>query len=1137
MGRTLSGASYDRNDYVLQPHNGGSGCASVEELKERYGMIRENEFNTPGGVLAYDEKGNVPVASLPSQILTRPSTYIKGPVTIVPGGTATYKISNYNESTNYNVSFNGGTILITDDTITITAGTTAGVYELVINNEKYELAIATSLPRDVNIATHALLTTDLSKVILSIKTSATIDNGASHFATDYQVATDEDFENVVFFEQMSPNKTEARFVLNKQTQYFIRARVIDTYKQKSAWSNVTNYDIKNIGPTIGTPSAEVRLYKDDTNISVVIEPSSFYSETGQELNYAEVKVYSDSTLTTEVASGQWTDITKPYTFKFTGTAENLYTVFRHVSKSGVSSYWSKELYKKSSELFSTLPVVRRAHFLPDPSVDGTLGYISRQSYMSPNGNWAIVADGINPSAFIYKKIDQGQWILDSVLTNSNLAIDNDNRGFICTINNTGTEVILASTNTTNTAKAVMVVAKRINNTWSKVQTIDTSGYVLGTLGAELDISNDGNYLFASSNRVSSSPFIGKGHFFKRNVNGLFDGPYFIENPGGGHIDDAFGDFGVFNESSNRLVISAWNETGSMNNEGAIYIFNLINNVWTFETKITPSTIGMSVNYAGLNFGYFIRTKNDRIAIGTRGYRVSGATGAAHGAVIILRKNNQSWELEATLISGEGAVPNNAFGYNFDINEKADRAIIGSSPSGSSIYGTTTPPSVSLYERTGTTWTLKHIYRGINPGSIFGRAVNISADGRDVLICARKEAVNSNASNTGSVAFYSTQEKKYEKTSNFTYTTSQYSGRMYGAGLTVSDDGLLAAFSNREDKAIEGSNSPGIIQVVRKVNGIWTLEYTIQADGGTTPVTAARGTGYYMKFNSSGTRLYASRAWKGVKGAVSVFSKVGSDWNIIENIDCPDAGTARNQHFGFIFTFDKTETWLAISKQNSVNMCQGIYIYKKENGLWVLKYEEGGNDLGVNFTGLGRGLVMNDDGTKIIASEPYFNSNKGQFTQYSRTGDVWTKTGSFNSVAGYTSPGNVLISSRNLEYIYSANSSGNRGVEVYKLKGSSYELIQNLYDSDKAFGYSMTVSEDGSILYISNYNVSGQFGHIVVYNLKNGSYVLVDRIYSSDIDNLVGYGNKIATNKNGYPLLVGDVSTVEEGNFGKGIIVE
>lgn len=1135
MGRTLSGASYDRNDYVLQPHNGGSGCASVEELKERYGMIRENEFNTPGGVLAYDEKGNVPTSSLPSQILTRPSTYIKGAVSIVPGGTSIYKISNYNESTTYNVSFNGGTVAVTDDTITITAGNTAGVYELVINNEKYQLAIATSLPRDANISTHALLTADLANVILSIKTSVTIDNGANHFATDYQVATDEDFQNVVFFEQMSPNKTEARFVLSKQSQYFIRARAIDSYKQKSEWSNVTSYDLKNIGPAIGTPSAEVELYKDETDVSVVIGPSSFYSETGQELNYAEVKVYSDPTLTTEVASGQWTDITKPYTFKFTSATENLYTVFRHVSKSGATSYWSKELYKKASELFSTLPVVRRGHFLPDSSLNGDNSYISRQTYMSPNGKWAIVIDGLKPIAYIYNKENNKEWKLESTITESSLNIDNEGRGFIATIDNLGKEVVLGITNNITLSKACIVIAKRIDNQWQKAQTISTSSFENGTLGGELDVSNDGKWVFLSHG--NSLGIDTKGYYLKRNALGLFDGPFSIENPTKNGTSTSFGGFGVFNEKSDRLVISAFYEQGSYQRSGSVFIFNLVNDNWVFESKLTPETLGISFNYVNLDFGYFLRTKNDRIAIGARGYRVPGVTGSLHGSVVIVRKNNQTWELESVIIAPDGGANNTYFGYNFDINENADRIIIGTSPGSLSIYGTTIPPFVTIHERVGNLWSLKHKFSGINPGSIFGRAVNISADGRDVVICARREAILGDTFRTGSVAFYSTQEKKYEKTSNFTYTSSQYSGRVYGSGLAVSEDGLLVAFSNREDKPVEGSNSPGIIQIVRKVNGIWTLDYTIQADGGTTQVTATRGTGYYMKFNSDGTRLYASRTWKDVKGAVSVFSKVGNDWNIIENINCPDAGTARNQHFGFIFTFDKTETWLAISKQNSVNLCQGIYIYKKENGLWVLKYEEGGNDLGVNFTGLGRGLVMNDDGTTIIASEPYFDSGKGRFTRYTRTGDVWTKTDSFNPVGGYVNPGNILISSKNLEYLYSANSSGNRGVEVYKLKGSVYGLVQNIFDGDKQLGYSMAVSEDGGTLYVSNYQPSGQFGHIVIYTLKNGIYTIVDRVYSSDIDNMIGYGNKIATNKTGYPFLVGDTSTEVEGNFGKGIIVE
>lgn len=960
MGRTLSGASYDRNDYVLQPHNGGSGCASVEELKERYGMIRENEFNTPGGVLAYDEKGNVPTSSLPSQILTRPSTYIKGAVSIVPGGTSTYKISNYNESTAYNVSFNGGTATITGDTITITAGNTAGVYELVINNEKYQLAIATSLPRDVNISTHALLTADLANVILSIKTDVTIDNGANHFATDYQVATDEDFQNVVFFEQMSPNKTEARFVLSKQSQYFIRARAIDSYKQKSEWSNVTSYDLKNIGPVIGTPSTEVRLYKDGTDVSVVIEPSSFYSETGQELNYAEVKVYSDPTLTTEVASGQWTDITKPYTFKFTSATENLYTVFRHVSKSGVSSYWSKELYKKASELFSTMPVVRRAHFLPDPAVDNTNSYISRQSYMSPNGKWAIVPDGIRPVAYIYNKDKNGKWILESTLTAASLNI-NSTRGFYGCINNEGNEVVLCVT----IVNPCVNIIKRINNVWTKVQSIDTSSYSNGTLGSEIDISYDGKWLFTANDNAGVPQYYSTAYYFKRNAQGLFDGPFAIENPTGSALNDAFGNFGVFNEQSNRLVITALREKGTYTHEGSVYIFKLVNENWVFEHKFTPASLGINVSYDYLYFGYFVRTKQDRIFIGVQGYCIPGKAGVAHGAVAVLRKNAQSWELETLITYPDEISEQTKFGYNFDVNDSADRLIIGSSPSSVSIYGTNIPPFVTIHERVGNLWSLKHKFSGINPGSIFGRAVNISADGKDVLICSRGEVINSGASRTGSVAFYSTQEKKYEKRYSI-YVPS--SVRNIATQIFFLNGGEFAISSRMQYRDPGVTTGPtGAVVVLRKVNGIYSIyrilrngvELSNGPQGGYKTYPHPTELSFFVSFNP--TAATNPEFIDYIK-----FNPTTQEFDLVQKITVNRDVSGIVEGLGTSFYLDSTGNKLFVGSISSV-ISGKVTVFHKENGLYVLKYKiDGATELGLPVnTRFGNNVCCNADGSELI----------------------------------------------------------------------------------------------------------------------------------------------------------------------------
>jgi len=178
-------------------------------------------------------------------------------------------------------------------------------------------------------------------------------------------------------------------------------------------------------------------------------------------------------------------------------------------------------------------------------------------------------------------------------------------------------------------------------------------------------------------------------------------------------------------------------------EGRVYIYQAINNIWSFNTELGADF------EIGDGFGSSVAVDNNTLVIGARETDVNGISSA--GAVYVY-ENNNSWTLENTIVS-QSIDPFERFGSTIDV--KGDYILIGKSMD---VNGFDNAGGVEIHHY-NSDWTynrtivdqLPEVFAqfGYNFGSSYRNIV--ATDGVNLLIGAQSADANG-FSNSGKVLF-------------------------------------------------------------------------------------------------------------------------------------------------------------------------------------------------------------------------------------------------------------------------------------------------------------------------------------------------------------------------------------------------
>lgn len=240
MSRTLSNPRVDMSKQVLSISKGGTGTNTAATLANTLKVASATNKDVPGGVASLDAQGKLVGANVPSYVLVA----ISGNLSPVVGTTSTYEITDYDSFRNYTVSVSAGTVSRNGSTITYTAPSTPQNVTMTVNGRAIQLTVGYTAPVTPTISGVAgggaggTAVAYLSSSAFSITGTA-----ATHMNTDWQIATDAAFTNIVT-QSMADATNKVSWTapgLSLSGSFFARNRYRTTEGGLSAWSNATQF--------------------------------------------------------------------------------------------------------------------------------------------------------------------------------------------------------------------------------------------------------------------------------------------------------------------------------------------------------------------------------------------------------------------------------------------------------------------------------------------------------------------------------------------------------------------------------------------------------------------------------------------------------------------------------------------------------------------------------------------------------------------------------------------------------------------------------------------------------------------------------------------------------------------------------
>ena len=194
---------------------------------------------------------------------------LEGNLSLYVSQTTTLAITNYDSATSYSVSTTGGTATISGNTITYIAGKTAGTFAISVtasNSDGTSMrsvavsVLAAGILQPTNSSpSNAATNQDGPTLTLSASAFQTVGMTDTHASSDWQVATDSGFSNIVSSVSASTTSKTSWQASNLavSTTYYWRVRYRGASGAVSSWSSATTFSTKaQFGGLIGTQGGQ-----------------------------------------------------------------------------------------------------------------------------------------------------------------------------------------------------------------------------------------------------------------------------------------------------------------------------------------------------------------------------------------------------------------------------------------------------------------------------------------------------------------------------------------------------------------------------------------------------------------------------------------------------------------------------------------------------------------------------------------------------------------------------------------------------------------------------------------------------------------------------------------------------------------
>ena len=431
----------------------------------------------------------------------------------------------------------------------------------------------------------------------------------------------------------------------------------------------------------------------------------------------------------------------------------------------------------------------------------------------------------------------------------------------------------------------------------------------------------------------------------------------------GAASDMFG-YSVALSGPTALVGAPQHQVGGNADQGAAYIYNKINGVWSQTAELTASD-GAARDYFGNSVAL-----NGTTALAGAPFHQVGSNGS-QGAAYVYTETNGVWSQTAELTASDGAA-SDAFGYSVALigptalvgapnhNSKVGAAYVFTG--GSGIWSQAAELSLS-----GVTGDIELGYSvaliGPNTIALVGTPF--------IMIGAQTEQ--------GAVFVYTEPAGGWTSTSSYTTRLTAGDGTAYdwfGTSLAGSGSNVLVGAPQHQ----VGSNiQQGAAYIYTDTNGSWSQTAELTASGGMTrdqfgwsvavsgPTALVGAPYHYVNPN-----VY--------QGAAYVYTETNGVWSQTVELTASDGGS--NDTFGQAVALNGPTALVGAPQHQvgSTTLQGAAYVYTETNGAWSQTAELTASD-GAGDDLFGYSVAFNGPTALVGALNHQVFSNSGQGTAY------------------------------------------------------------------------------------------------------------------------------------------------------------
>ena len=292
-------------------------------------------------------------------------------------------------------------------------------------------------------------------------------------------------------------------------------------------------------------------------------------------------------------------------------------------------------------------------------------------------------------------------------------------------------------------------------------------------------------------------------------------------------------------------------------------------------------------------------------------------------------------------------------------------------------------------------------------------------------------------------------------------------------------------------------------------------------------------GYSVSLSSDGnTALVGARNKSSGTGAAYVFTRSGSTWNQQAKLVASDP--AADDAFGASVSISSDGSIALIGAYqedpSNITNAGATYVFTRTGSTWTQQQKlvasdaAGGDEFGWSVS------ISSDGSTALVGA--HGNSSKGAAYAFTRSGSTWTqqqKLTASDGVGGDYFGYSVSISSDGSTALVGARnkSSGTGAAYVFTRSGSTWVQQQKLIASDGAtgdtFGASVSLSSDGNTALIGAYYADpkgGASGAAYIFTRSGSTWTEQAKIFPADGATSDYFGYSVSLSSDGNTALVG-----------------